>query len=149
MSAPSRRAATVAWVALLATPVLFAGVAMAATPPRHMRSPELAPVLLWMSAAVAGLGVALSRLLPPRIHPRQPGQPDAVAFTRLLVAWAILEGAALFPLVAELVTGSPALYGLWALVVAAQASLFPSAERWKDWSVQTLRSGGPGPGVRS
>jgi hypothetical protein len=148
MSAPTRKVAVVAWGALLATPVLFAGVTIAAAPPQGMRSPELAGVFLWMSAAVVGLGVALSRLLPPRIREQDQGPRDAVAFTRLVVAWGILEGAALFPLVAKLVTGDPLLYALSAAAVAAQLSLFPSEARWKRFAVQPLASGGPGQRVR-
>jgi hypothetical protein len=148
MSAPTRKVAVVAWGALLATPVLFAGVTVAAAPPQGMRSPELAGMFLWMSAAVVGLGVALSRLLPPRIREHDQGPRDAVAFTRLVVAWGILEGAALFPLVAKLVTGDPLLYALSAGALAAQLSLFPSEARWKRFAVQPLASGGPGQRVR-
>jgi hypothetical protein len=148
MSAPTRKVAVVAWGALLATPVLFAGVTVASAPPQGMRSPELAGMFLWMSAAVVGLGVALSRLLPPRIREHDQGPRDAVAFTRLVVAWGILEGAALFPLVAELVTGDPLLYALSAGAMAAQLSLFPSEARWKRFAVQPLASGGPGQRVR-
>jgi hypothetical protein len=71
-----------------------------------------------------------------------------VAFTRLVVAWGILEGAALFPLVAKLVTGDPLLYALSAGALAAQLSLFPSEARWKRFAVQPLASGGPGQRVR-
>ena len=142
MSGPTRRMAVGVWSALLATPVLFAGVTVAAAPPHGMRSPELAGLFLWMSAAMVGLGVALSRLLPPRLRRHDRGSRDAVAFTRLVVAWAILEGAAMFPLVAELVTGDRLLYLLCAAAVAAQLSLFPSEARWKGFAVQPLVSNG-------
>jgi hypothetical protein len=144
MSAPTRRRAVLVWGVLLSTPVLFAGVTLATSPPGHMRSPELASVFLWMAAAVVGLGVVLSRLLPPHIRTRDPGSRNAVAFTRLVVAWAILEGSAMFPLVAELVTGDPRLYLVSAVAVAAQVTLFPSEARWKGFAVQPLASGGPG-----
>jgi hypothetical protein len=148
MSAPTRSVALAVWGAMLATPVLFAGVTVAAAPPHGMRSPELAGMFLWMSAAVVGLGVALSHLLPRRIRQHEHGSRDAVAFTRLVLAWALLEGAAMFPLVAELVTGDPLLYLLSAAAVAAQLSLFPSEARWKGFSVQPLPSGGPGQRIR-
>ena len=148
MSAPTRSVALAVWGAMLATPVLFAGVTVATGPPHGMRSPELAGMFLWMSAAVVGLGVALSRLLPPRIRQHDHGSRDAVAFTRLVVAWAILEGAAMFPLVAELVTGDPFLYLLSAVAMAAQVSLFPSEARWAAYAVQPLPSGGSGRMVR-
>jgi hypothetical protein len=142
MSAPSRRVAVVVWGGLLATPVLFAGVTVAAHTPDGMRSPELAGLFLWMSAAVVGLGVALSRLLPQRLRRRDQGSRDAVAFTRLVVAWAILEGAAMFPLVAEMATGDPLLYLLSAAAMAALISLFPTEERWRGFAVQPLESHG-------
>lgn len=148
MSAPTRKVAVVVWGALLSTPVLFAGVTVVADPPHGMRSPELSGMFLWMSAAVVGIGVALSRLLPPRIRQHDQGPRDAVAFTRLVVAWGILEGAALFPLVAELVTGDPLLYLLSAVAVAGQISLFPSETRWKGFAVQPLPSGFPGQRAR-
>jgi hypothetical protein len=107
-----------------------------------MRTPELAGLFLWMSAAVVGLGIVLSRLLPPRIGRRDQGLREEVALTRLVVAWAILEGAAMFPLVAELVTGDRILYLLSAAAVAAQVSLFPSEARWKGFAVQPLPSRG-------
>ena len=62
------------------------------------------------------------------------------AFSRLLVAWAILEGAAMFPLVAYLVTGDPFLFLLVAVVIAANASLFPSEARWASLAAQPLPS---------
>jgi hypothetical protein len=144
MSGPSRKVAVVVWGAMLAAPVLFAAMTVAAVAPHDLRSPELSGVLFWMAGAMVGLGVALSRLLPLRILPRDPGPRHTLAFTRLVVAWAILEGAAMFPLVAELVTGDPFLYLLCGVAVAAQASLFPSAERWAAYAVQPLPSGGSG-----
>ncbi len=142
MNGPTRKMAVVVWGALLATPVLFAGVTLTASPPHDLRSPELAGLFRWMSAAVVGLGVALSRILPPRLRRHDRGSRDAVAFTRLAVAWAILEGAAMFPLVAELVTGDPLLYLLCAAAVAALLSLYPSEGRWKGFAVQPLESHG-------
>ena len=148
MNAPTRRMAAVAWAGLLATPVLFVGVTLAAAPPRGMRSPELSGMFFWMAAAVAGLGLALSRLLPPRIRASGGGPRDAVAFTRLLVAWAILEGAAMFPLVAELVTGDATLYVVSAVPFLALALLIPTQERWDAYAVQPLDSPGPDRRVR-
>jgi hypothetical protein len=144
MSGPSRKVAVVVWGAMLAAPALFAAMTLAVAAPNELRSPELAGLFFWMAGAMVGLGVALSRLLPLRILPRDPGPRDTLAFTRLLAAWAILEGAAMFPLVAELVTGDPLLYLLCGVAVAAQISLFPSAERWAAYAVQPLPSGGSG-----
>lgn len=142
MSAPTRRVALVIWGALLATPLLFAGVTVVAAPPRDMRSPELAGMFFWMAAAVVGLGMALSRVLPPRIRPRAQGSRDSVALTRLIVAWAILEGASMFALVAQMVTGDPLLYLPFAAGFLAQAALYPSEARWNGLAVQPLTGGG-------
>jgi drug/metabolite transporter (DMT)-like permease len=148
MSAPTRRVAVVVWAGMVSTPVLFAAAAFTAAPPREMRSPELAGMFFWMAAAVVGLGIALSRLLPSRIRQRGPGPRDAVAFTRLVVGWAILEGAAIFPLVAQLVTGDPFLYLLFAVALAALVGLFPSEARWASHAVQPIETGGPDRMVR-
>ena len=148
MSAPRRKVAVMVWGAMLAAPVLFASMTLVAVAPHELRSPELSGLFFWMAGAMVGLGVALSRLLPLRILPRDQRPRDTLAFTRLMVAWAILEGAAMFPLVAELVTGDPFLYLLCAVAVAAQLSLFPSEERWAAYAVQPLPSGGSGRMVR-
>jgi len=148
MSAPTRKVAVVVWGAMVASPVLFAAMTLVVVAPRDLRSPELSGLFFWMAGAVVGIGVALSRLLPLRILPRDQRPRDTLAFTRLVVAWAILEGAAMFPLVAELVTGDPFLYLLCAVAVAAQVSLFPSQERWAAYAVQPLPSGGSGRMVR-
>lgn len=143
MSAPTRRVAQAVWAALLATPLLFAGVTLVVSPPRDVRSPELSGMFFWMAAAVVGLGVALSRVLPPRIRPRAraQGSRDTLAFTRLLVGWAILEGASMFALVAQLATGAPLLYLPCAVGFLAQAALYPSEARWNGCAVQPLGSG--------
>jgi hypothetical protein len=144
MSAPTRRVAVIVWAGMMSTPVLFAGVTLATRTPVEMRSPELSGMFHWMAAAVVGLGVALSSLLPPRLRSREQGSPDTVAFGRLLVAWAILEGAAMFPLVAVMVTGDPLLYAICAVAVAALASFFPTERRWRGNAVQPLPSGPSG-----
>ena len=143
MKGPTRTAAIAAWAGALVTPLFFAAVSVAAAPPPQMRSPELAGLFVWMAAAVVGLGIALSRLLPPRIRARAEASRDAAAFTRLVVAWGILEGAAIFPLVAHLVTGDPFLFLLTAVALAALVSLFPSPDRWASHAVLPIPSGGP------
>jgi hypothetical protein len=136
MSAPTRRAAVVVWASMLVTPLFFAAVTVAVAPPREMRTPELSGMFFWLAAAVVGLGIAMSRLLPPRIRQRDSGSRDAVTFTRLAVAWAILEGAALFP------------FALTAVALAALVALFPSETRWARHAVQPIASGGPNRMVR-
>jgi len=133
MTTPTRRIAVLVWGAIVSTPVLFAGVTLVAAPPGGMRSPEL--------AAVVGLGLVLARVLPPRIRARSQGSRDTVTFTRLLVAWAILEGAAMFPLVAQMVTGDALLLAISAVPLAALVALFPTEARWKGNAVQPIESG--------
>jgi len=143
VSAPRHRGAVGVWAGMLLTPLLFAGVALARPPRPEIRSPELAGMFLWMAAAVAGLGIAMSRILPRHIGPRGDGASrDARAFARFLVAWAILEGAALFPLVAYLITGDPLLFLVALAAVAAHVSLFPTEERWRSLAAQPLPSQG-------
>jgi hypothetical protein len=144
MTPPTRRIATLVWGAIVSTPVLFAGVTLAAAPPGGTSSPELAGMFRFMAAAVAGLGLVLSRVLPPRIRARSQGARDTVTFTRLLVAWAILEGAAMFPLVAQMVTGDALLLAIGAVPLAALVALFPTEARWRGNAVQPIESG-PGP----
>jgi len=141
MSTPSRQVSVVAWAGLVATPVLFGAVTAVVVPPRDMRSPELAQAFLWISAAVVGLGLAVARLLPPLIRARHQGSREAVAFVRLAVAWAIREGAAMFPLVAELVTGNRLLYLVSAVPLLAMISLYPTEERWRGQAVQPSADG--------
>jgi hypothetical protein len=138
MSAPTRRTAVVVWLGILLTPLFFAAVTAVVAPPREMRSPELAGLFFWMAAAVVGLGIGLSRLLPLRIGATAQGARDPVAFTRLTVAWAILEGAALFPLVAQLVTGDPFQFLLTGVALAALVGLYPSEARWATHAVQPI-----------
>ncbi len=149
MSAPTRRVAVIVWAGLVATPVLFAGVALVTAPQGDLRTPGLAGMFRFMAAAVVGLGLLLSRVLPPRIRSRDPGTRDTVAFARLLVAWAILEGAAMFPLVAEIVTGDPVLLAVAAVPLAALVALFPTERRWRGNAVQPFPSAPSGRTDRS
>jgi hypothetical protein len=140
MAGPSRRIAGVVWAATLASPLVLAVVALAARVQPEM--PQLRPVFLFLATAVAGLGVLMSRALPPRIAGRQGASADARAFTRSVVAWAILEGAALFPTVAYWVTGDGWLFLVVGIVLAAHASLFPGEARWR--ALGAVRAGGDG-----
>jgi hypothetical protein len=74
-------------------------------------------------------GIALSQLLPARV-PSVPAGPEATAFTRLLVGWALCEVAALFPLAAWIVTDDSRLLGVCAVDLLALLLLYPSELRW-------------------
>jgi hypothetical protein len=133
---------------MMATPLLFAGVTAVAAPPRDMRSPEMSGLFLWMSAAVVGIGLAVARVVPPRIGARHQGSREALAFVRLAVTWGVLEGAAMFPLVANLVTGSPLLYVPGAVALLALAGLYPSEARWSGQAVPAPSGSGAARGGR-
>jgi len=143
MAAPSRQVAVVIWGAILASPVAFAVVALVARTPPEM--PQLRGLFLWMAAAVAGLGILVSRALPQRI--RAGASAPGTALTRLVVGWGILEGAALFPLVAYLVTGDPWLFLFVAVVLAALVAAFPGEARWTG-AGGSPPAGGASPGGR-
>ena len=124
----TRRIATLLWAALLVVPLAFLGVAM--TLERHTPSTEHRALLLWVAVVASAFNVALSRVLPPRLEAARGGGREAVTLTRFLVGWALCEAAALFPLVAYLVTHDPRLVVVLALDVIALVFLYPSDRRW-------------------
>jgi hypothetical protein len=132
-----RAVAVLIWAAHLALLAVFLGVVFA-LPPRH--DPSIPPALLLVLAfATSVLGIACSRLLPPRIGARQAGGlREAVALTRLIIGWSLCEGVAIFPLVAFLLVRDGRLLAVLAVDVVALLSLFPSVERWAALSVGTV-----------
>jgi len=123
-----RRAAQVVFVGLLVVPFAFLAVAVAKQ--WAGGAPELRAVLFWIAIAVSAFDIALSRVLPGRIPLSRTG-PEATAFARLSLAWALCEAAILFPLVAYIMTGDGRLLGVFALDVIALLTLWPSDARWK------------------
>jgi hypothetical protein len=143
----TRKAARLIWAALVATPFLFGAVTFALS--RAPRLPQLAGPAFWLAALASAVNVALSRLLPRRLGPAAAADRDAVAFTRLLVGFALCDAAALAPLVAFIVTRDVRLLGLVALDVLALVLLYPSEPRWQANLPEAVAAGGPGPrGVR-
>jgi hypothetical protein len=124
----TRRTAVLLWAAMVAVPFAFLPVAL--TVPRGHAAPALAPALLALAAAVSVVNVGLAWWLPPRLGPARAHDPDAVAFTRALVAMALCEAAALAPVVAAMVAPEPRLLAVLAADVAALLGFFPSAGRW-------------------
>jgi hypothetical protein len=124
----TRRTAKLVWLALVATPFLFAAVAFVVG--RRAAAPSLVEPAFWLAVAASAANVVLSRALPPRLGPRVAANGDAVAFTRLLVSFALCDAAAIAPLVAFMVTRDPRLLGLLALDVLALLLLYPSDPRW-------------------
>lgn len=126
MGTPSRRTATVVWAGMLVGALLLA-LATAAAPRPEAPSEAEKDLLLWMTAGLVGVGVVLSRAVPRLASSRGAG---GGAFGRLVVAWAIGEGAAIFPLVTRVVTGDPRLLLLFAVALASLATLYPTEDRW-------------------
>jgi hypothetical protein len=124
-----RKVAIVIWAAHLGLLALFLALVLALPPPARVHVPP--ELVLALAAATSALGIALSRLLPQRIAPRQAGGGhEAVAMTRLIVGWALCEGVAMFPLVTFLLARDARLLALLAVDVVALLTLYPSAERW-------------------
>jgi hypothetical protein len=124
----NRRTATLVWAAMLVVPFAFMGVALGAA---HDRAPAgLEDPLLWSALAVSAVNVVLARVLPPRLGPARAHDREAVAFTRVVVALALSEAAALAPLVAYILSRDPRLLVVLAAAVLAHAALFPSVRRW-------------------
>jgi hypothetical protein len=137
----TRRTARLIWVALLATPFLFMAVVAAVS--GEASAPRLAEPLFWLAIGASALNVTLSRTLPPRLGPDRANDRDAVAFTRLLVGFALCDAAALAPLVAYTITRDPRLLGVVAVDLLALVLLYPSELRWQ--SLLPGAAGAPAP----
>jgi len=143
LSLATRRVAAFVWAGMLATPLFFAILAVGRPPRPEIQMPEFGRVFVWIALAVAALAIVTSRALPRFVGPRGEAAPrGALAFARLLIAWAVLEGAALFPLVCYLITGDGLLFLATAAALFAHVSLFPTEGRWANLAAQPLPSGG-------
>ncbi len=125
----TRRSATLVWGSMLVVPFFF--MALADTARWRGGRPDATALLFWLTVAVSALNIVLSRALPPRLGPFRAGR-EATVFARLLVAWALCESAALFPLVAWIVSGDPRLIGVFGVDLLALLLLFPSDQRWES-----------------
>jgi len=131
-----RRAALLVWTAMLAFLLAFLAMELALDLPR-LAADAPRGLLLGLAAATSMLGIALSRLLPLRIPARQAGGgPAALALLRLVVAWALCEGAALFALAAHLLTHDDRLLGIFAVDLLALATLYPGERLWGRLSAE-------------
>jgi len=125
----TRQAASLVWGAMLVLPFFF--MALADTARWSGARPDATAVLFWITVAVSALNVVLSRVLPQRLGPFRAGR-EATALARLVVAWLLCEAAALFPLVAWIVTGDPRLIGVFGVDLLALVLLYPSDHRWES-----------------
>jgi hypothetical protein len=129
-----RRVAAVVWAIMMVMPLLFLGAVLAV---EDASAPAPSGLLLALTIATSALGIALSRIVPPRIPASQTGgRPAANAFTRLLLAWGLCEGVAVFPLVAHLLVHDLRLLVVFAADVIALALLYPSENAWAQLAAE-------------
>jgi len=140
-----RRVAVLVWAALVLLLALFLVLVLALPVPRGRAAPR--DVFFWLAIATSALGVTLSRVLPRRIGAGESGvgSRPALAFTRCILAWAICDGVAIFPLVAYLLEQDGRLLGVFAVDVIALVTYFPSEDRWAELAAQ---GGDPGQPTR-
>jgi len=125
----TRRAAALVWGSMLVVPFFF--MALADVARWGGRGAGATALLFWLTVGTSALLIVASRALPERLGPFRAGR-EATAFARLLVAWALCEAAALFPLVAWIVTGDPRLIGVFGVDLLALVLLYPSDHRWES-----------------
>ena len=103
-------------------------------------------LLFGLAVATSALGIALSRLLPPRMPAHQAGgRPAALALVRMVIGWALCDGAALFAMAAHLLTNDARLLGVFAVDLLAHLTLYPGEDAWARLSAETGRGGPGGP----
>jgi hypothetical protein len=127
-----RRIGTIVWAALVAGALAFFAATLYVTMPGDA---GLVPVMLPVAAGLAVVDVAASWLWAVRMRvPAPPGgpapSPDAAALTRLIVASALCEGAALFALVAFLVTRDAVMLAPFGVSLVALLAHFPGDRHW-------------------
>ncbi len=134
-----RRVALLVWGAMVGFPLAFLAMELALDLQAPVESPPRA-LLFGLAAGSSALGIALSRLLPPRIPARQAGGRPALALVRMVIGWALCEGPALFALVAHLLTHDARLLGIFAVDLVALVALYPGDAAW-----ERLSADGPPP----
>lgn len=139
LGVPGHRIALFVWASMVVMLLLFLAVVMTLPPPGGGEFATLADLLLTVVAVVSAISLVASRLLPSRISPRLGGgRGEITALTRLIVGWSLCEGAALFPLVAYLVTRDWRLLPVFAADVAALVAYCPTRARWESLSRTTV-----------
>jgi hypothetical protein len=95
----------------------------------------LARVMLPVAGGLTVVTTAISWLWAVRMTPRvppgaTPHTPEQLAVTRLIAASAVCEGAALFAIVAFLVTREAATLVPWAVSFGSLLAHFPGERHW-------------------
>ncbi len=90
-------------------------------------------MLTLIALAVAGGALIAHRPIGAALSARGQGSAASTYFVRTLVMLAILEGAALFSLVALLVEGQAFLLAVVGLLLGAMALLFPTRGRFEGF----------------
>jgi hypothetical protein len=125
-----RRVAVVIWAAMLVLLVMFILVVLALPPPASAVPRDL---LFWIAIATSALGVGASRVVPMRVEFAHAGfRPEALAFTRAILAWLLCAAAGIFPLVCVLVGQDGRLFGIAAVDALALFTYYPSENRWAE-----------------
>jgi hypothetical protein len=131
LGVPGHRVALVVWSSMLVMLLLFLAVVLTLGPPSWAGSAVPPDLLLGVVVATSAIGVALSRVLPRRMTPRQDGaRPEITALTRLILSWSFCEAVAIFPLIAYLLTRDWRLLAVFFADLAALVAYCPTAERW-------------------
>ncbi|ACG71823.1 conserved hypothetical protein [Anaeromyxobacter sp. K] len=131
---PERRTAAMIWGALVAGPALFLVVALA-LPLAGDPAPGIVQPLLLVLVALVLVEVPLSWLWAVRARLVGKAGGEAInveeqARTRLIIAAALCEGAALFAVVVFMVTRDLRALALFAIAFAGLISHFPSDRHW-------------------
>ena len=137
LGVPGHRIALFVWASMVVMLFLFLGVVVTlSTPPAFSLSPDL---VLAVAIATSVVGIAASRILPRRISPRVGGgRGEITALTRLILGWSLCEGAAIFPLVAYVMTRDWRLLPVFFADVGALVAYCPTRARWERLSRTTV-----------
>jgi hypothetical protein len=125
----ARRTTQIIWGAQLGGCLLFLGVAVFLRSTGQVGLEPRPELLGWLGLALPVVLVAASFSVPSLVRPS--GGAEAAARTRLVVGWALREGAALAGIVMWLLTGDGKAMGGLASGLAALAATLPTADRWR------------------
>jgi hypothetical protein len=126
-----RRVAVLVWAAMVVMLGLFLVMALALPEPANRALHK--DLVFWAAVVTSSLGVSASRVVPLRLDFAQAGfRPEALAFTRFMIAWVLCEGVGLFPLLCQIVDHDHRLFAVAAVDALALVLYFPSQNRWAE-----------------